>query len=243
MKYKARKGQASYGEAIGILLLDQYSPFIPGDVGNATTYDFPVRFRKVDNLSVKRALAQDQSAYHDLLHGARELVGQGVRAITGSCGFLGIHQKKMVSELDVPVFLSSLLQINLISRLVGPEAKIGIITADSAALGISVLEAVGIHSMENLIIAGMEDEPAFRSAVLEESGTLDAEKIERETVEVADRLRSTNPSMRAILLECSMLPPYAKAVQEKTGLPVFDFITMIRYVYSAVVQRRYIGSM
>jgi hypothetical protein len=48
MIYHARKGQVSSGEAIGILLLDTAVPFIPGDVANATTYDFPVCFRKVE---------------------------------------------------------------------------------------------------------------------------------------------------------------------------------------------------
>ncbi len=47
MLCKTRKGQASSGEAIGILLLDTSVPFIPGDVANATTYDFPVRFQNV----------------------------------------------------------------------------------------------------------------------------------------------------------------------------------------------------
>jgi len=35
MLYKAKKGQVSYGEAIGVLLLDtSFSPYIPGDVVN-----------------------------------------------------------------------------------------------------------------------------------------------------------------------------------------------------------------
>jgi hypothetical protein len=46
MIYHAREGQTSSGEAIGILLLDTSVPFIPGDVANATTYPFPVRFRQ-----------------------------------------------------------------------------------------------------------------------------------------------------------------------------------------------------
>jgi hypothetical protein len=40
-----------------------------------------------------------------------------------------------------------------------------------------------------------------------------------------------------------MLAPYAAAVQETVNLPVFDFITMINYVFSAVVRRRYRGFM
>jgi hypothetical protein len=40
-----------------------------------------------------------------------------------------------------------------------------------------------------------------------------------------------------------MLPPYGAAVQEATGLPVFDYVTMIDYVHDTVVKRRFKGSM
>src|SRR5690349_23463818 len=39
--------------------------------------------------------------------------------------------------------------------------------------------------------------------------------------------KERDPSIAAVVLECSMLPPYAKAVQEAVQLPVFDFITLI----------------
>ena len=42
-----RGGRSIYGEAIGILVLDTKFPRIPGDIGNATTSDFPVRIRMV----------------------------------------------------------------------------------------------------------------------------------------------------------------------------------------------------
>jgi hypothetical protein len=40
-----------------------------------------------------------------------------------------------------------------------------------------------------------------------------------------------------------VLPPYGAAVQQATGLPVFDFVTMINYVYTAVVKQRFTGFM
>jgi hypothetical protein len=89
----------------------------------------------------------------------------------------------------------------------------------------------------------MEDQEEFRSAVLEEKGTLDSGKIEEEVTGVARAMIHDNPDTAAILLECSDLPPYARAVQEATGRPVFDFITMIRHVHTAVVQKRYEGFM
>jgi Asp/Glu/hydantoin racemase len=48
--------------------------------------------------------------------------------------------------------------------------------------------------------------------------------------------------VKAILLECSNLPPYAAAVQKAVGLPVFDFNTMIHQVYRAIRQSPYHSS-
>jgi len=94
-----------------------------------------------------------------------------------------------------------------------------------------------------MVVCGMEDQEEFRTSVLEEKGTLDSDRIERELVGVTERMVRENPEVAAIVLECSDLPPYAAAVHEATGRPVFDFITMIRYVHSALVPVRYAGHM
>jgi len=41
---------------VGILTLDTVFPRIPGDVGNATTFDFPVRFAVVRGASPRRVV-------------------------------------------------------------------------------------------------------------------------------------------------------------------------------------------
>ncbi len=243
MIYTTQKGQVSSGEAIGILLLETSVPFIPGDVANATTYQFPVRFQKVKGFSVRRALSKDPSVYHDLRQAAENLVQQGVRAVTGDCGFMGIHQKKLAGELDVPVFLSSLLQIPLILLLIGETAKVGIITADSISLDADLLAAVGVADAANLVIGGLEDRQHFYRFAIEETGSLDAGEVEQEVVTVARNMVAEHPQIRAILLECSLLPPYAAAVQAAVNLPVFDYITMINYVFTAVVKQPYRGFM
>ena len=243
MIYTTQKGQVSSGEAIGILLLETSVPFIPGDVANATTYAFPVRFQKVTGFSVRRALSKDPSVYADLRQAAGDLVQQGVRAVTGDCGFMGIHQKKLARELGVPVFLSSLLQISFISLLIGENAKVGIITADSKSLSADLLAAVGVSDSANLVIGGLEDSQQFYRFAIQETGSLDTEAVEKEVVTIARDMVADNPQIRALLLECSLLPPYGAAVQDAVNLPVFDYITMINYVFAAVVKRQYRGFM
>ena len=45
--------------------------------------------------------------------------------------------------------------------------------------------------------------------------------MEKKALEVI----AANPNIRAILMECTELPPYSDAVRAATGLPVFDSIT------------------
>ena len=241
MIYRTRKGQISSGEAIGILLLDTAVPFIPGDVANATTYDFPVRFQKVEGFSVARALGKDPGIYEAVKTGAQELVAQGVRAVTGDCGFMALHQRRLADELQVPVFLSSLLQLPFLSAIVGEKSKVGVITADSGSLDETLLAEIGAPDPGRLAVAGLQDQVHFARFAIEEAGDLDAEAVETEVVSAAKKLVRQNPSVKVILLECSLLPPYASAVQEAVDLPVFDYVTMINHVFSAVVRRRFVG--
>jgi len=243
MLYRVKPGQVSYGEAIGIILLENYVPFIPGDVANATTYPFPVRFHRVDGFSVERIFKHDMSLTGAIVEAGKALEREGVRAITGDCGFMILYQEAMQKELSVPVFMSSLLQIPFMRGLLPLGGKIGILTANSESLDNEVLEKAGVGDSSTLRITGLQDYEHFRSAVIDEEGVLDSERFEHEVVDAAVKLVESDPEIRLILLECSLLPPYGAAVYEATGLPVFDFLSMINFVYSTVVKQRYSGYM
>lgn len=241
MIYRTQKGQYSSGEAIGILLLETSVPFIPGDVANATTYDFPVRFQPVKGFTVARAIGKDPTVYPDLKRAAEMLKEQGVRAVTGDCGFMAVHQKRLAKELGLPVFLSSLIQIPFIAAIIGSDKKIGILTADSHALTSELFRDIGVENTDGLVVEGLEASEHFYQSAIEETGELDSSAIEKEVVRAAEKMIERDSAIRALLLECSLLPPYAAAVQQAVNLPVFDYITMIDYVFSALKRRRFSG--
>lgn len=245
MLYRTRGLQVSYGEAIGILLLENYAPFIPGDTANATTYRYPVRFQRVPGLSVKKIFAHDVSMYDVVRQAAEELKREGVRAITGDCGFMAVFQQRLAEDLGIPVFLSSLSQLPFMGLITGNAKSLGVLTANSKALTDEVFGWAGVSFdlKKRIRIKGLEDDRHFVSAVIEEEGELDSDRMEQAVVDRALALCTENPDMGAILLECSMLPPYAAAVQEATALPVFDYVSMIDYVHGTVVKQRYHGSM
>jgi hypothetical protein len=241
MLYSVKPGQVSYGEAIGIILLENYVPFIPGDVANATSYPFPVRFQRIPGFSVDRIFEHDMSLVDGIVEGAKELEREGVRAITGDCGFMALYQDHIREAVSVPVCMSSLAQIPFMRTMLGNGRKIGIITANSESLDDTVLSGAGVQPGTDLVIAGLEKSEHFVSAVFREEGTLDSSIVEKEVVEAAAGLLRSDPRIALLLLECSLLPPYTSAVGKATGLPVFDYLTMIRQLYDAVVPRSYSG--
>jgi Asp/Glu/hydantoin racemase len=237
-----RKGQNWYGESIGILILDAAYPCVPGNVGNASTFPFPVRYETVQGASIDRLLnQQDPGLAGPFIEAAQRLHRSGVRAVTGACGFMALFQREVAAAVDIPVFLSSLLQVPFMFQVTG--RRIGIITANASCLKERHFSSVGIPDSLPTAVAGMEGQPEFRTAILEEKGTLDSGKIQAEVVAVARKLVEEHPDTGSILLECSDLPPYAHAVQEAVGLPVFDFFTMITHVHHAVVRMPFSGFM
>ena len=49
-------GRNIYGAYLGILMLDTNFPRIPGDIGNALSFDFPVLYKIVEGASVARVV-------------------------------------------------------------------------------------------------------------------------------------------------------------------------------------------
>jgi hypothetical protein len=240
--YRARRGQVAYGYSVGIVCLEYFLPFIPGDVGNASTYDFPVLYREVKGATCDAIIVrQDPAMLPIVLEAAEDLVGQGVKAITSDCGYFGAYQREIADALPVPIFLSSLMQVPFILSMLGPNRKVAALVANGASLSDRVLDALGIHDTSRIIFRGLEDKPEFRRTVLDECGTLDVDAVEQEVVEAALEVHAEHPDVGALLLECSDLPPYSAAVQAATGLPVFDWIGFINYVHQAVVAKPYTG--
>jgi hypothetical protein len=237
--YRTQENAEAAGYAVGILLLDYKGPFVPGDVGNASSYDYPVLFRTVPNATSARVFAGDPELEAALIEAAKALEAQGVKGISSDCGYFINYQDAVAKAVKVPVYLSSLLQLPFISACIGRKRPIGVICANATALGNRVLEMTGLGAEREVFIKGMRDEPIFGSSVTGDCVQHDPDAIEAEVVGVARRMLRERPELGAFLIECSMLPPYAKAVQDATGLPVFDFPTMIDYHEGAAHRRSY----
>lgn len=250
MNGKVTGGKLYYGEAIGIALLDQIDsqPLIPGNVGNASTYDFPVRLKIIKDLpdNPYEPLRDESGLYmpdiQRTVDAVKELESEGVRSIVMSCGFFSVVQKVLVEEVDIPVFSSPLLLVPLLSRMIGKMKSVGIITASKDRLTKEFLEPVGINDQLNYRIAGLEPSKEFYACFMGGTRTvLDIDVLRQEVVSIAKNFVEQNPDIGALLLECSDLPPFAADIQRATGKPVYDFISFVRSIYQSLVPPRYDG--
>jgi Asp/Glu/hydantoin racemase len=137
--------------------------------------------------------------------------------------------------------LSALLQIPWLAAALGPERAIGVLTAHGGRLTPELLALAGAGPEHRVHVAGMEHRPVFRGPILDETALLDTDAIQAEIVAEAEALVARHSDIGAVVLECSNMPPYAHAIQAATGLPVFDFITMIDYFHAGQSRRAFQG--
>ena len=232
--------QSVSGYPIGILCLDVSYPLIPGNVVNAYTYDFPVRIKVVKGATTERIFRNDRTLLDDFIQAGKELESEGVRAISGACGYFANFQKELAESLDVPVFSSALCQAPWIRCGLRADQKVGIIASIKKDITPELLQAVGITDPSWIAIEGLENTVQFSALDRCEKFEFNNSVVRKEVVDVARKLAEEN-NLGAILLECSDIPCYAADIQRATNLPVFDYISMIRWMHHAVAQRRYNG--
>jgi len=218
---------------LGIVMLDTRFPRPRGDVGHAATFPFPVRYRTVRGASPQRVVVErDPALLAPFIAAARELVEEGVAAVTTSCGFLTLFQRQLAEAVPVPVWTSSLLLVAEIEAALGAGGRVGVVSADAASLTGEHLRAAGARA--DTPVEGLAPGSPFRATLLDDLADLDIDEASRATVAAARRLVARRPDVAAIVLECTNMPPYAHAVHAATGLPVHDITTLVAARFAAL---------
>ncbi len=235
---KATGGKAIYGASVGILMLEARFPRIPGDMGNALTWPFPVHYKIVRGASPDRVVRRGaEGLLPAFISAAKELVADGVDGITTNCGFLALFQAELAAAVPVPVATSSLMQVGLVNRLLAPGRRAGILTVSAAALTAEHLEKAGVPP--DTPIATTEGGREFTRVVLGNEEQLDVEAARADNVDAACALKAQHPELGAIVLECTNMVPYAADISAATGLPVFSIESFITWFQAGLVPRRF----
>ena len=222
---KAHGGKAVYGASVGMLLLETRFPRIPGDGGNAATWPFPVLWRVVSGATPDRVVRARSDIVDDFVAAGKELVAIGADGITTNCGFLVLHQDRLAKECGVPVAASSLLQVPWVERLLPPGRRVGVVTVEAESLTPRHLECAGARP--DTPVEGTEGGTEFTRVLLGDELELDVARAREEVVAAARRLVERHREVGAIVLECTNMPPYAAEMSRATGLPVYDFHSLV----------------
>lgn len=231
-------GKPVYGACVGILLLDTRFPRIPGDIGNMTTWPFPVMTKVVRGATPRAVnIAKDENVIDLFIEAGRELVAAGADGLTTSCGFLSTYQSRLSEACGVPVAASSMMQVPFVQSLLPPGKRVGIITASSQILTLEHLRAAG--APDDTPVAGFPEGGELLSISDRADNSLDIALLRAEAVETALRLRRDHGDLGAIVLECTNLVPYARAIQHAVALPVFSIYSLVTWFHMGLMPRRF----
>lgn len=239
MQSIAKGGKALYGAPLGILMLEAKFPRIPGDMGNALTWPFPVLYRVVRGATPERVVLNAAAGLlDDFLAAAAELVAHGAEAITTNCGFLSLFQSELAAHVRVPVATSALIQVPWIQAMLPPGRRVGIITVSAASLTPRHLAAAGVP-LDTPFVGTEDGAEFFRVLIRGEKQDIDVALAAADILNAGRTLVSRHSDIGAILLECTNMPPYAFALREELGLPVYDIYSLITWLHAGLRPREF----
>jgi Asp/Glu/hydantoin racemase len=222
---------------LGILMLDTQFPRIPGDVGNAETWDFPVAYAIVKGATPQAIVCEDTSPFVEaFVAEGRRLVQSGCVGIATTCGFLAVIRPRLAAQLGVPVAASALEQAAQIKSCLAPRQTLGVLTISKRSLTCPHLEAAGVP--EDTHVVGL-DGSSFARTILGNEKTLDVPAARAEMVAATRRLLREAPRTGAILLECTNMVPYAADIQAVAGVPVHSIYSYLKWFHEGLRARRF----
>ena len=234
----ATGGKSIYGASVGILMLDARFPRIPGDMGNALTWPFPVLYRVVRGASPDLVVRQGaEGMLGPFIEAARDLIRDGADGITTNCGFLSLFQDELAEALSVPVATSSLMQVAHVNRFLPKGKRAGVLTISASTLTSVHLEKAGVPA--DTPIGSTEGGTEFTRAILSDEMELDVDAARADNVAAAVALKADNEDVGALVLECTNMCPYAADIRDATGLPVYSMVTLVEWLQAGLAPRRF----
>ena len=216
---------------LSLLQLDTGFPRIAGDIGCRDTFRAELDIHVLEDLSVARVVTPAPQA-DDMDRLGAVLAGTQGDVISTSCGFLSVWQDQLAALAPAP-FVSSALHA-LPSILKRYEASdLAILTFDAATLR-SPAFAPSLHGFDGPV-AGLAYGSHLKQVIAEDLPRLDAARAEAEITDLVAGLVARHRP-KALLLECTNLPPYKPALAARFDLEIFDILTLIDSVKPDIVE-------
>jgi Asp/Glu/hydantoin racemase len=160
------------------------------------------------------------------LEAAVAVAEYGARALTTNCGFTLPYQHKLQQRTGLPVVSSGLLLLPTLQDVYG--SGVGILTYDSDVLT-TILERSWDGRYVDVGCADVQLSYAWRALADVPGTAVDIEAMRDDLIVIADAFVHRH-GLTALLLECTGFAPFADAMRTELLLPVFDHITIVRFL-------------
>ncbi|MDR2302923.1 MAG: aspartate/glutamate racemase family protein [Deltaproteobacteria bacterium] len=239
---------SAYGRGLGILLLDDTYPFFPGDVRNPGAWDFPTKYEIAEGVDYRSLVwERDKTRCREpIIRAAKNLERAGCRAVVAECGYFAYFQRDVTEAIEIPAFMSSLSQVPLIQRAIGPNKEVGIVCSETKFLTDVHLSNVGVDLGSNYRITGFGDERGGAEFVKKwvrgkRPDLIEYGLAERDMIRLCQEFKAKYPAIGAIMLERASLHTFAKAIQRELNLPVWSWGNFLDRAWSVVTFLDYHG--
>ena len=239
---RIKGGYTSYGQNIGILMMDTVFPRLAGDIGNARTYHVPVRYYTVRNVSTDKMNASnaEKLLLQPFIEAAKELEREGCKAITTSCSFLTGFQRQLADAVQIPVFTNPLILAPFLHTMINSNSTVGILTENADFLNDNYFKQLGWSSKDiPVCISGMPQDSPFDRLFIQDNLEEDLEVLEACIKELTLRHMEQYPDTGAIILECTNFAPFTSLIQNLSGVPVFGINQLLEYIDSCISAPKY----
>ena len=174
-----------------------------------------------ENIDIIPFLEAAQSATGDIL--------------TTSCGFLAPYQKELQENLNIPVVVSSISQLPEMSKIYSPEQVIILTIAADKLCKKHLPRVLWKYSK---CICGLGNSSYFHKVIFEDMMMFDEAKVADELLTVFKN--ACNENTRALLLECTNMPPYKAHLKQFKDIKVFDILSAIEALLPNTVNPTYL---
>jgi len=127
------------------------------------------------------------------------------------------------------------MQIPVIERVLPPGKRVGVLTVSAANLTEEHLLAAGADPATPVV--GTDNGSEFTRVMINDEERLDVAAAERDILAAGDTLVTGHREVGAVLLECTNMVPYARALAERLRLPVFSIYTFVTWFHAGLVPR------
>ena len=113
------------------------------------------------------------------------------------------------------------MQVPWVQATLPPGKRVGVITVSKQSLTPAHLDAVGVA--RDIPCVGTEGgREFFRVLIRADQQDMDIDLATQDILDAGRALVAQHPDIGAIVLECTNMPPYRRAVEDATGRPVHD---------------------